>query len=246
MADQLTSETERPKFRVIKAGQKKIKSGIIRVVNADGNTLYKGSCDRCDTLLTVPFPPLLGRDFVCRSCKWVAAQGKPSTKVRRKNDTSLYFTRCDVCETVQKTPFMPKKDRPFLCDGCYRESRPEQENRPKPRAPAGETRPARERPKPPPQTGGQDRPLHEEPCHQCGLKVRIRFLPDPDKPFFCPNCFPVVAEDADQKHRGNEGTRVLFHIECAYCGKREAVDFVPRSLSESYCSECFKQKPWRS
>ena len=233
---------------MIKAGAGRPKTGTIRIEDA-GKTYYRVACDRCTEMVTTPQMPTQEREVVCSSCRWVANKAKPSTKVRRRGHQTNYFTECDRCGKVQKTPFMPKKERAFLCDGCYGEERasdhggpvaePETRETPSP-APAGTraetTSPAK----------NQDR-QYEVACRKCGLRVSVRFLPRRGERFVCKDCFLAESARKDrQKQQGTHGTRLMFNIECVRCGKVEQVDFVPKSLTEAVCTDCYPKKPRRN
>lgn len=124
----MESNEAKPKVRVVK-GQKKLKSGVIRIERSEG-VVYRGPCDRCEAVVTSRKPPTVETELVCKDCRSVAKVGKPSTKVRRKGHKIVaYYTDCDLCGDRQKTPFLPKQGRPFLCDLCLKEERKEEEAR---------------------------------------------------------------------------------------------------------------------
>ncbi len=250
--------SDKPKVRVVKAGERRLRSGLIRVESEDG-VLYRGSCDRCTNMVTSSTAPEQGRELLCKECVYVARVGKPSTKVKRKGDKALfYITECDLCGDEDKTPFLPKKERPYLCDLCYAEVERQKRADAAAAAPAAtsttkETQaetaqaervaplaePARKPARPPIDPASQ--PTFKHSCRRCRKKFLLKFRPDKDERFICPDCFEKESQ-LEEKRKDRPSTRLIFKIECAVCGKTESVDFVPKSLTESICTDCFTKR----
>jgi len=263
----------KPAVRVIKAGAGRPKAGVIRVENA-GKTYYRGACDRCSEMVTTPRMPLHDQELICSACRWVVNKAKPSTRVKRKGSMTTYFTQCDCCGDIQKTPFMPKKEREFLCDLCFREQRQRQEvagelaaaeseaatgaheaGADRVETAATEGAPsfaaAPDAPGAPveasPVEAAPVEALHDVACHRCGKRVAVRFLPARGESFVCKDCFLASSARREKELKKEKpGTRLWFQIECVRCGKLERVDFVPKSLTESICTDCYPKKPRRT
>jgi CxxC-x17-CxxC domain-containing protein len=244
----------KPAVRVIKASAGRAKAGVIRVEDA-GKTYYRGACDRCSAMVTTSKMPLHDQELVCNACRWVISKGKPSTRVRRKGTLTTYFTECDVCGDVQKTPFMPKKERDFLCDLCFRAERQDQararalasavevDEAPVPDAPTTEPILSEVDPTP----VASEEPLHDVACRQCGKRVAVRFSPARGESFVCKDCFLASSARKEKElNKEKPETRLWFQIECVRCGKLERVNFVPKSLTESICTDCYPKKPRRT
>ncbi len=257
--------SDKPKVRVVKAGERRLRSGLIRVESEDG-VLYRGACDRCTAMVTSRTAPEQGRELLCKNCLYVAKVGKPSTKVKRKGDKALfYLTECDLCGDEGKTPFLPKRDRPYLCDLCYAETekeKPAVAAFPKPVRPAvnaGEAAAAEveeaksgaaevaakhsdaETPPAPVAAEPAYQPTYKHSCRRCRKKFLLKFRPDKEERFICPDCFEKESQ-LEEKRKDRPSTRLIFKIECAVCGKTESVDFVPKSLTESICTQCFTKR----
>lgn len=250
--------SDKPKVRVVKAGERRLRSGLIRVESEDG-VLYRGSCDRCTAMVTSRTAPEQGRELLCKNCVYVAKVGKPSTKVKRKGDKALfYLTECDLCGDEGKTPFLPKKERPYLCDLCYAEvERQKREDAAAAAAaatptdaealaqtdPAEPAPPRTERPRKAakPAVDPAFQPTFKHSCRRCRKKFLLKFRPDKDERFICPDCYEKESQ-LEEKRKDRPNTRLIFKIECAVCGKTESVDFVPKSLTESICTECFTKR----
>lgn len=266
--------SDKPKVRVVKAGERRLRSGLIRVESEDG-VLYRGACDRCTAMVTCRTAPEQGRELLCKNCVYVARVGKPSTKVKRKGDKALfYLTECDLCGDEGKTPFLPKKERPYLCDLCYAEADKEKakaapapvrpapiaaEQAPAERAEPGDapavefdqehaaaeaapakTAPAKvQTPAPPAEPAYQ--PTYKHSCRRCRKKFLLKFRSEKGERFICPDCFEKESQQ-EEKRKDRPSTRLIFKIECVVCGKHESVDFVPKSLTESICTECFNKR----
>ncbi len=218
------------KIRIVKAGQKRARAGMIRIVDEKGRGFYRGVCDTCGQVLTLRQPPDQGEDLLCRDCRFVRTRAKPSTRVLRGKGRFRYITECDRCGQPQKTPFLPRKEFPFSCDACHR----------------AEPRPAVRKPikKNVEVVAEGPEPRYRVPCDLCGAKVALRFAPGPNEDFICPACFDrkqVEKEKRDKK----PATKILFNLECSVCGKQEMVDFVPRSLTDALCGDCFKSRTRR-
>lgn len=105
------------------------------------------------------------------------------------------------------------------------------------------------------QESGESPPLGSVPCGGCGRVMQLRFQPKTGERILCPNCYSKramkdearrlrkAAGEQSSKKAGSRksGTRVLFNLECARCGKRETVDFVPKRRDEALCSACFEK-----
>ena len=251
---------EKPKIRVIKVGEQRLKGGVIKSESSDGSS-YRGPCDRCGVLTKTRKPPLVVRELVCGDCRGVARNAKPSTRVKRKMGKVHHFiTECDVCGDREKTPFMPKKGKPFLCDLCYKETLPPREERQaehprpspervdRPAEPAArEDRPTPDEQKPtaPTQQDTPRRPREEYDlfCRRCKTTVKLNFKPERGEGFICRPCYEKEMGLKDQEDRPD--TRLIFKMECVSCGKRETVNFVPKSLSEPICTDCFNARKQR-
>ncbi|QDG52977.1 hypothetical protein FIV42_20175 [Persicimonas caeni] len=84
-------------------------------------------------------------------------------------------------------------------------------------------------------------------CTLCGCKAEVPFKPRRGQDVFCPDCFKFKRDEVNQKRqrhspRKKHGTRVMFPITCAQCGKKETLDYVPKgvALHEVMCSECVR------
>ena len=250
---------EKPKVRIVKAGQHRPRSGVIRIQDKNGRTWYRTTCDRCNEMAKESRQPLQGQEVVCSECRWIAAKGKPSTQVRRKHGKVQHFTtECDLCGDRQKTPFLPKQNRPFLCDGCFEEEKkntamlePKQET-------AGPDDAARTEPDDSARTEPEDSAGSKantspwkEPvkrfqvtCRRCRNRVELRFLPPPDEYFMCKSCYMDESTRKEQR-KDRPDIQTWFNIECAACGKLETVDFVPQDLTEPMCTSCFEKRKKR-
>ena len=221
------------KVRIVKAGEVKLRSGVIKVEEGDGKVSYKCACDACKCMVSRPFPPKEGKPVLCGDCHRVAVKGKPSTRILRREGKLSYLTLCDRCGANQRTPFLPKKDQQFLCDACHR-AQPQRSRIPIKKDVVV--------------LGTKDEPLFWVPCDRCRTKVQLKFNPVPGEPFICPKCYDEERSREEKKRRAKEGkpeTRMFFNIECVRCGRKETVDFVPRSLSEAICSRCYDEKKRR-
>lgn len=249
---------QKPKVRVVKAGQLRLKSGVIRVEGEKG-THYKGPCDRCKVMVTIRTPPVVDRELLCNDCIYVARVGKPSTKVKRKGDKVLhYITECDVCGDRGKTPFLPKKSRPYLCDLCYAESDEGKANaerkaerkqerlqvkeqtttaKAETAEVAEQTADAPEKPV----ERAEPAPTYKLTCRRCRKKLTLKFRPPKGEAFICPSCYEKESEQ-EEKRKERPSSSLMFNIECAVCGKHETVNFVPKSLTETICTECYGKK----
>jgi CxxC-x17-CxxC domain-containing protein len=204
--------------------------------------------------------PVVGRELVCGDCRGVARNAKPSTRVKRKKGKVLHFiTECDLCGDKEKTPFMPKKGKPFLCDLCYKETLPPREERqeaqtanPDDGAEVAASTDRKDRPvsdvEAPVTRARRDappRPREEYDlfCRRCKTTVKLNFKPERGEGFICRPCYEKEIGLKDQEDRPD--TRLIFKMECVSCGKRETVNFVPKSLSEPICTDCFNARKQR-
>jgi CxxC-x17-CxxC domain-containing protein len=84
-------------------------------------------------------------------------------------------------------------------------------------------------------------------CTLCGSKDQVPFRPRPDHDVFCGDCYKFKRTGVQKRReskapRVKHGTRVMFPIQCAQCGERETLDYVPKgvSLNDVLCSNCVR------
>jgi len=64
-----------------------------------------------------------------------------------------------------------------------------------------------------------------------------------NEPRRCPECRGAKRQE---RSRGYEGSREMFTVTCASCGKETQVPFQPRQERPVYCSDCYStMKPRR-
>ncbi len=260
-------QNDKPKIRLVKGGRDKPRSGVISGKDKHGKAYYRCSCDRCDQMATVPFQPKEGREILCRDCCKVMPRAKPSTRAVRKGTKPIYFTECDECLTVCKSSFLPKSNRPFLCNDCKEDRQYEEDEARREKLEALQLEEVEEVGEAPlveaalaSDEGACEvdepvepavKPVFEVACHQCDKTLMLRFQPKPGERFTCPSCYQAAQDRktatmaAAEKEEGSSGTRIFFNIECAKCGKKETVDFVPKLRSEAVCTSCFKSRKRR-
>jgi CxxC-x17-CxxC domain-containing protein len=244
-------EQTQPKVRVVKSGSGGVRSGVIAVHDENGKVFYRCDCDRCNQSARLPFRPNKDREVLCNECMRTLRQAKPSTRaVRRKGRPAHYFTECDLCGDVAKTTFVPKTGRDFLCNECMKAERADTPEETRDDRPAEEAQPV---PEPTEPAAASAAPAVEEqpasvPCGDCGKVMQLRFTPRTGQRLLCPECFSA-REQASEKRKAEaaerkktpSNTRIIFNIECARCGKKETVNFVPKRRDEAMCSTCFDE-----
>lgn len=198
---------------------------MILVTDAQGRTVYKTACDRCEKIVALHVPPTEGREILCDTCRLVAKKAKPSTRVIYVKGKTRYKTRCDACGKEEVTQFIPFGDREFLCNACHR-----QRSQGAHRSNRGA------------EAGSAERPTYSLSCNQCGRKIEVKFRPDPRERYFCPDCYSGQRRETKPVDPDGPTTRVMFHIECVECGKKEVLNFVPSNRSGAICSACFKKR----
>ncbi len=97
------------------------------------------------------------------------------------------------------------------------------------------------------QSEDQDHKGYPIICSLCGAKARVPFRPRKNEEVFCPDCFKFKRKDVNRQRqrkspRKKHGTRVMFPIVCAQCGREETLDYVPKgvAMDEVLCSECVR------
>lgn len=213
--------------RVLK-GKDLPKPGVITVEKKPGEISYRCPCDVCQVMEDVPFQPKADRPFHCRICRKIVQRGKASSTYTRRGPEIRYLTECDRCERTQETTFLPNRDRPFFCDHCMRDDR--KQSQPEKPIKAGVRN-----------IGSTENPRFLVPCDSCKERIELAFAPREGERFTCKVCFAEKRERAARKKERPE-TRVLFNIECAKCGKKETLGFVPTYPSDALCTECFPKK----
>ena len=247
---EILGDSQKPRVRVVKGGRGTPRSGVITVKREDGKVLYRCSCDKCDEVATLPFRPSGNRDVLCDTCMRTLRGAKPSTRVLKKRGKVVYETECDECGAPSSTPFVPKKNRPFYCKDCKRELQEVRDEADRHNADVLQQEPAIEPTPDAPEAAPSEaalvtpveveRPVFKAPCKTCGEVLNLRFDPGPDEMTVCPKCYEAPKKPAPPPEKNKSGTRIFYNIECAKCGKKETVDFVPKFGSEAICNDCFK------
>lgn len=215
--------TEKPRIRVIKADSEEAqrRPGLVEITDASGRTKFRGPCDRCGKDLVLRFAPKQGEPMICRTCRNIEETAKPGTVPVHGRGATKFNAPCDICGKRVTVSFMPKTERPFTCAECHHDDAAIQE------APA----------EPVPSDAPSDRRYHAN-CRTCGTRMNLKFKLGDGERLQCPACYSKQKEAARRGHR----PRVMFNIECAECGRKEMLDFVPKDRDRPLCSRCQEAK----
>jgi CxxC-x17-CxxC domain-containing protein len=87
--------------------------------------------------------------------------------------------------------------------------------------------------------------MHDAVCAQCGKTCQVPFMPSPDKPVYCTECFQKIrGQQSRPQRRDDRRDRKMYSAVCAKCGRTCQIPFQPTPGKPVYCDQCFgKERP---
>lgn len=76
-------------------------------------------------------------------------------------------------------------------------------------------------------------------CKDCGAEF---IFSAGEQEFYAEKGFendPIRCKDCRAKRKNRKGSREMYEIVCADCGKTDKIPFLPKNDRPVYCSECF-------